>query len=265
MLELLEQLFRQVRYYSQSERFDRSSVYAQSSKHTTMKFDRDAEDIIIRGLEESGHGFEVISEERPTFSTQQNPTYRIIIDPIDGSENVTRGIMTAGVSLAVLPITEAVTPDQVIWALVGELFSGTVYVAQHGNGAFRNSRRCQVSTTKSLKSSMIGLNMDGRDQHTIKALTTEEPYTEKVRRTGSSAIDSVYVASGTYDAFVDVGGALTGESFLAAASIVLEAGGIVSDQEGKALRPITNLLEKYSVVIASTKELHREILNRIKP
>jgi myo-inositol-1(or 4)-monophosphatase len=264
MLELLEQLFRQVRFYAQSERFDRSSVYAKSSKHTTMKFDRDAEDIIIRGLEESGHGFEVISEERPTFSTQQNPAYRIIIDPIDGSENVTKGIMTAGVSLAVSPITEAVTPDRVLWALVGELFSGTVYVAQQGNGAFRNGRRCQVSTTKSIQPSMIGLNMDGRDHKAIKSLITEEPYVEKVRRTGSAAIDSVYVASGTYDAFIDIGGALTGESFLAAASIVLEAGGIVSDQGGKALRPITNLQEKYSVVMAATKDLHQEIINRIK-
>lgn len=264
MLELLEQLFRQVRFYAQSERFDRSSVYAESSKHTTMKFDRDAEDIIIRGLEESGHGFEVFSEERPAFSTQQNPAYRIIIDPIDGSENVTKGIMTAGVSLAVLPITEAVTPDRVIWALVGELFSGAVYVAQQGNGAFRNGRRCQVSTTKSIQSGMIGLNMDGRDHKVINTLIAEEPYIEKVRRTGSAAMDSVYVASGTYDAYIDIGGALTGESFLAAASIVLEAGGFVTDQEGKALRPITNLLEKYSVVMAATKELHQEIINRIK-
>lgn len=264
MLELLEQLFRQVRFYAQSEHFDRSSVYARSSRHTTMKFDRDAEDIIIRGLEESGHGFEVISEERPAFSTQQKPAYRIIIDPIDGSENVTKGIMTAGVSLAVLPITAAVTPDQILWALVGELFSGTVYVAQHGNGAFRNGRRCQVSTTRSLQSSMIGLNMDGRDQRAINTLITQEPGIEKVRRTGSAAIDSVYVASGTYDAYIDVGETLTGESFLAAASIVLEAGGFVSDQEGQALRPMTSLLEKYSVVMASTKELHQEIINRIK-
>lgn len=265
MLELLEQLFRQVRFYAQSERFDRSSVYAKSSKHTTMKFDRDAEDIIIRGLEESGHGFEVISEERPAaFSTQQNPAYRIIIDPIDGSENVTRGIMTAGVSLAVLPITEAVTPDRVLWALVGELFSGTVYVAQHGDGAFRNGRRCQVSTTKGIQSSMISLNMDDRNQKAINALVAEEPHMARVRRTGSAATDSVYVASGTYDAYIDIGGALTGESFLAAASIVLEAGGIVTDQEGKALRPITNLQEKYSVVMAATQELHEEIINRIK-
>src|SRR6266702_2797553 len=109
MLELLEQLFRQVRNYAQSERLDRERVYLQSPRHTTMQFDRDAEDIIIKGLMDSGHGFEVITEERATFSTVEKPDYRILIDPLDGSENVARGIMAAAVSLAVLPIGSQVS------------------------------------------------------------------------------------------------------------------------------------------------------------
>ena len=32
-----------------------------------MRFDREAEDIIISGLIESGHGCEIITEERPSF------------------------------------------------------------------------------------------------------------------------------------------------------------------------------------------------------
>ncbi len=59
MLELLEQLFRQVRAYMQSERFNHDQVYSQSPEHTTMQFDREAEDIIISGLIESGHGFAI--------------------------------------------------------------------------------------------------------------------------------------------------------------------------------------------------------------
>ena len=47
MLELLERLFQQVRTYVRSDHFDRSKVYFQSPKHTTMQFDRDAEDIIF--------------------------------------------------------------------------------------------------------------------------------------------------------------------------------------------------------------------------
>jgi myo-inositol-1(or 4)-monophosphatase len=263
MLELLEQLFRQVRSYAQAERYDRQQVYQASPRHTTMQFDRDAEDMIIKGLVESNIGFEVITEERPTFTTAPNPPYRIVIDPIDGSQNMARGLMTAAIALAVLPIDAAVLPENVQWSLVGELFSGVVYQAMRGNGAFRSGRRCQVSPVKHIKDSLVGLNLDGRDQQVLSTLLLEKPVFSGIRRTGSAAIDSVYVASGTYDAYIDVGDVVTGESFLASLSIVLEAGGIVSDQEGNALQPITNLTEGYSLVIACTKELHAEILAKI--
>src|SRR5690349_5630134 len=99
MLELLEQLFQQVRAYVHSERFNRNQVYFQSPEHITMQFDRDAEDLIIDGLKESGLGFEVFTEERPPFTIGDKPRYRIVIDPVDGSTNVARGIMTAAVAL----------------------------------------------------------------------------------------------------------------------------------------------------------------------
>jgi myo-inositol-1(or 4)-monophosphatase len=263
MLELLEQLFRQVRAYMQSERFERSQIYYHSPEHTTMQFDREAEDIIISGLKESGHGFEIITEERAPFTTNATPPYRIVIDPVDGSTNVSRGIMTAAVALAVLPIDAPVTPEQVQWALVGELFSGTVYQAQRGGGAFRNGRRCQVSDTKYLSSCIAGMNFDGRDLATLGKLIVQKPVIGKVRRTGSSAMDVVYVASGAYDAFIDVGDILTAESFLASLSIVMEAGGVVSDNLGNNLDAIPNLTKGYSLVIAGTHELHQEIIERM--
>jgi myo-inositol-1(or 4)-monophosphatase len=245
----------------QSEGFSRTQAYGQYAGHTTLLFDREAEDIIIKGLIESGAGFEVISEERPRFVTSATPSYRIVIDPVDGSTNIARGILTAGVSLAVLSSDVPISPEQVQWALVGELFSGIVYTAQRGRGAFRNGQRCQVSATKRFEDCLAGMNFDGRDLDTLRKLIVEPP--AKVRRTGSSAMDIVYVASGAYDAYVDAGDVLTAESFLAALSIVLEAGGIVSDQHGKNLRYITNLSEGFSLVVAGTKELHEAILARI--
>lgn len=263
MLELLEQLFRQVRAYMQSEQFDRNQVYSQTSAHTTMQFDREAEDIIISGLIESGHGFEIITEERAAFTTVTAPLHRIVIDPVDGSNNVTRGIMTAAVALAVLPIDAPISPEYVQWALVGELFSGTVYQAQHNCGAFRNGRRCQVSDTKHMSQCIAGMNFDGRDLATLSKLLVQKPVLGKVRRTGSSAMDVVYVASGAYDAFIDIGDLLTAESFLASSSIVLEAGGVVTDQQGNNIQAIPNLLQGYSLVIAGTQELHQELLDRM--
>lgn len=229
-----------------------------------MQFDHEAEDIIINGLIESGHGFEIITEERPPFTTSANPPYRVIIDPVDGSTNVQRGIMTASVALAVLPIDAPITPEHVQWALVGELFSGTVYESSRGDGAFCNGRRCQVSDTKQYQGCVIGLNFDGRDREKLQTLLISTPPPGHVRRSGSSAMDIVYVANGAYDAYVDVGDVITAESFLASTSIILEAGGIVSDLHGKPLRPIKTLKQGYSIVTAGTKKLHAEILSRLQ-
>ena len=264
MLELLEQLFRKVRAYMQSERFDRYLVYSQSTRHTTMQFDREAEDIIINGLIESGHSFEIITEERPTFSTSNQPSYRIIIDPVDGSTNVARGIPTAAVSLAVLPIDKPVVPENVQWSLVGELYSGTVYQAQQDLGAFCNGHRCQVSETSSIEQCLAGINFDGRDTDVVRKLLVEQPRIKNVRRSGSSSMDITYVANGAYDAYIDIGDTLTGESFLAPLHIVLEAGGFVTDRYGKPLRPISNLIQGFSLVVAGTKDLHFELLSRIQ-
>lgn len=262
MLELLEQLFRQVRAYLHSERFNHDQIFAQLSEHTTMQFDREAEDLIIEGLVASGHSFEIITEERPLICTSGQPAYRIVVDPVDGSTNVARGILTAGVSLAVLPIAAPITPENVEWALVGELYSGTVYQAERTRGAFCNGKRCQVSAVKRYKDCLAGINLDQRDSRALQRLLCMDLPTA-VRRSGSSAMDMVYVANGAYDAYVDVGEILTGESFLAAASIVREAGGLVTDIQGRPPAPIEHLRQGFSLVAAATPELHSEILKII--
>src|SRR5258708_36342289 len=138
MLELLAKLFRQVRTYMLSERFKRNQVYGQFAGHTTMVFDREAEDIIIKGLTESGLGFEVISEERPAFSTRPSPPYRIVIDPVDGSTNIMRGVTTAAGSLAGMAHYLAISAEQGRWGVGGETLIARFYSAPGVGGVFLN-------------------------------------------------------------------------------------------------------------------------------
>lgn len=263
MLELLEQLFRQVRAYLQSERFNRHEIFSRSEEHTTMQFDREAEDLIIAGLTASGYGFEVVTEEQPVLRTAREPVYRIVVDPVDGSTNVEHGILAACVALAVLPIEAPVTPEHVEWALVGELYSGTVFQAERGRGAYCNGRHCQSSEITRYQDCLLGLNLDQREPVVLRKLLNSSPLPTAVRRSGTSALDVVYVANGAYDAYVDIGDIITGESFLASAMIVREAGGTVTDRYGRPLPPVENLHQGFSLVAAATPELHKELLARI--
>lgn len=264
MLELLEQLFRQVRGYMQSERFNRHEVVFRSPQHTTMQFDREAEDLIVAGLTDSGYGFEVVTEEQPVLRTSERPAYRIVVDPVDGSTNVEHGIYAACVALAVLPIEAPVMPEYVQWALVGELYTGTVYQAERTRGAYCNGRRCKTSEVTRYEDCLLGLNLDQREPASLRRLLSDSTLPAAVRRSGTSALDVVYVANGAYDAYVDIGDIITGESFLASAAIVLEAGGTVTDRHGKALPPIENLHQGFSLVAAATPQLHADLLARLK-
>src|SRR5436309_13237284 len=102
MLELLQQVFRQVRGYMHSDAFNRKGVYSSSAEHTTMQFDREAEDIILSGLIDSRHGLETTPEARPPITPRAAPHYRIVIHPVDVSTNALRGLITPSVALAVL-------------------------------------------------------------------------------------------------------------------------------------------------------------------
>lgn len=263
MLELLEQLFRQVRGYMQSERFNRYEVFSRSDQHTTMQFDREAEDLIIAGLAASGYGFEVVTEEQPVLSTTERPVYRIVVDPVDGSTNVEHGICAACVALAVLPIEAPLTPENVRWALVGELYSGVVYQAERGRGAYCNGRGCTTSEVTRYQDCLLGLNLDQREPASLRKLLGSPILPAAVRRSGTSALDVVYVANGAYDAYIDIGDIITGESFLASAAIVLEAGGTVTDRYGQPLPPIENLHQGFSLVAAATPKLHADLLARL--
>jgi fructose-1,6-bisphosphatase/inositol monophosphatase family enzyme len=68
------------------------------------------------------------------------------------------------------------------------------------------------------------------------------------------------VAAGATDAHVDARGRLTVESYLAAAQLVIEAGGWVVGLNGASLAAAESLTNRVSLVAASSRELCDEIV-----
>ena len=69
------------------------------------------------------------------------------------------------------------------------------------------------------------------------------------------------VATGATDAHVDARERLTAESYLAAARLVIEAGGWVVGLDGAPLPAPENLTDRISLVAASSRELCDEIVD----
>ena len=116
--------------------------------------DKTVEAMALRKVAESGLPIDVVGEE----TSKEVPTgpargerARMIIDPIDGTEEFSRGIPTFG---TLVGIEEQ---GEIIAGIVSApaLSEGTRWWAYKGEGAYRNGKPIHVSTRKSLEEAMF--------------------------------------------------------------------------------------------------------------
>jgi myo-inositol-1(or 4)-monophosphatase len=85
----------------------------------------------------------------------------------------------------------------------------------------------------------------------------------KLRQLGSTALETVYVASGALDAFIDLRGLTRAVDLAAATLIVREAGAFIVGPDGDGLNMELRADECTSFVVAGNKSLLQEITSLI--
>ena len=155
----------------------------------------------------------------------------VLIDPIDGTTNYLWGVPHFSV---VISIREA-----------GEIVAGATYdpnldelfSAEKGGGAYLNGTRLQVSQAADPQRVLIGAGTPVPGQ--VKSVPVETYHaalrrlmdvTSGMRRLGSAALSTAYVACGRLDGFFEDG--LSPLDYGASMLIVREAGGLVTGFDG---------------------------------
>lgn len=116
--------------------------------------DKLVEQMAIRKVKASGLPMDVVGEETSGEIPQGpaiNGRARMIIDPIDGTEEFTRGIPTFGTLVGIEEDAEIVAG----MVSAPALEKGSRWLAYRGEGAWRGGRRLQVSSIERLAESMI--------------------------------------------------------------------------------------------------------------
>lgn len=132
--------------------------------------DREVENMARAKVAASGLALDVLGEEMGgSQSPTENSRARLIIDPIDGTEEFSRGIPTFGVLLGIEENGEIVA------AMVEAPALHSRWWAYKGEGAFRDGRRLHVSNVPKLNQSMVfstgtGPKKNGEDQMRIRRL-----------------------------------------------------------------------------------------------
>lgn len=212
------------------------------------ELDRKSEDLIIEAILKAFPGHGILTEEREELKTKSK--YRWIIDPLDGTTNYAHGFPFFCVSIA-FEDAGVVRFGAIYDPMLDELFT-----AERGKGAYLNGRLIHVSDVEDLSRSLLatGFPYDLRTSkdNNLDYFTAFTLRAQAIRRAGSAALDLCYIASGRFDGFWEL--KLKPWDVAAAALIVKEAGGEVSDFKG----------EEFSIhgneCLASNGLIHSEML-----
>ena len=257
-MERLLTLHRQVR--RAVLKADRAGTGAQNAKGDDVKlFDLVANETALAVFGELELPIVIESEESGRLEIGPGtPRHRIVLDPVDGSDNWGRGLPLSALSCAVLPIDAPLHPDWVEAALVGSLNNTTPMIALKGLGVWCGDDRLETSKVRTITEAMVSVELNHHAPS--PGLARLMAASKGVRCYGCASRALGLVAAGATDAHVDVRGRLTVESYLASARLVIEAGGLVVGLKGAPLAAPESLTDRVSLIAASSRELCDQIV-----
>jgi myo-inositol-1(or 4)-monophosphatase len=150
-------------------------------------------------------------------------------------------------------------------ALIMELNTGDTYRAEKDGGAYEGENRIHPSDVTRLEDSIVSVELTYRRdfQGLIRRLVPIMASASKLRQLGSTALESVLVASGALDAFIDLRGLSRAVDLAAATLIVREAGAYIVAPDGEDLDMELRADARTSFIVAGNQTLLREIIGLI--
>lgn len=195
---------------------------------------------------------------RDDLSEDEKPRFIFLVDPIDGTSNAIKEIPAFAISIAVasVPDGRVATLNDVELAFISNLANGNFFEAEKGKGCWLNNKKVKPSDEVKISNMTLG----GFTKSGTSQASELVDNARRMRVLGSVVLELSYVASGRYDAFLDLRGSRIID--ISAAKLILEeAGGIITDKYGEALNTTLSIYEKSIVVAANNEVLHKQMID----
>lgn len=233
-----------------AEAADRRALAAAPTQVLTTQYAIDvaADAAAVAVLVDAGLG--VLSEESGRHPGSQDVV--VVLDPVDGSTNASRGIPWYATSLA------AVDGEGLLAAVVVDHASGERFEAVRGGGARLDGHPIRASGLEALGDAVVALSgHPGRHQGRPLGWAQH-------RVLGAAALDLCAVACGRLDAFVDTheSGGLGPWDHLGGLLVCREAGAVGADALGRELVTLGHG-DRRAPVVAATAPLLDALLEAL--
>jgi myo-inositol-1(or 4)-monophosphatase len=248
-MRMLEEMVSRIKY-NVTKVYSKKHVLSVSNFKNLL--DLQAQEAIITILEIYDVSAKLISEEGDELFGDGE--YTIIADPLDGTTNMARGLPPA-VSAILVSETDRLSGS--VASIIMNLFSGDVYKAERGRGAFQNDNPIHSAQYIPLKNALLSLDISKNPR--LKSTSKLIKYNEHIRGLGCSAMSLCYVADGTLDAHVDIRGILRNTDVAAALMILKETGGIYSINGEKGTDLDLSKMNTFELIAASNEAILDEI------
>ena len=205
-------------------------------RHTQYSVDVRADNAALAVLHAAGCA--VLSEESQITGLWGDDDILVVMDPLDGSTNASRGVPWFATALC------ALDKNGMRASLVVNQASGKDrYWATQGGGAFHNGNQMRPSACSTLKEAVVG----------VSGLASFRPQWSQFRALGAAALDICLVAQGVLDGWVDFNSHGVWD-YLASILICQEAGVATSEYLDRELL-VTQYDEKRTPIVAATPAL----------
>lgn len=235
----------------------------------SMHLDLVAEDVIIKKLRECSLDLLLISEESGEIyigdkDKATNNKIKLIVDPIDGSENAVRGIPYSSVSIA-LAIGERMCDIEK--AVVLDLSSKDSFWAEKEKGAYLNNKKIAVSSVHVFQERIVEIDISPRNLK--EYLVTYNSLLSKflkIRILGSTALTLCQLARGSMDAFINLRESNRIVDVAAGILILKEAGGKIFSLDGTDIEEKLSINTRFPFIASNAKleNFFKKELEKIK-
>lgn len=218
----------------------------------TTEADIKAEKTIVSLISKNFPEHNIIAEEESRID--KGSEYTWVVDPLDGTISFSRQVPFFAVSIGLLK------DNKPLLGVINHISFNNLYWGIAGKGGYLNGKKMKISTENKLDEAMVVLDLGHRAKRQAKINLYVTPLITKVGygySFGGGVATLGMVAQGILDGFVAQAWVW---DFVAGTVIIREAGGQVTDFEGKE----PDWTKERLNIVASNGLIHNQILEALK-